>query len=64
MSASSIARLTWSARSATRASRVEHTFSSVAIPDSRKIGVSATWMICATRSSDETEESEPGICVE
>ena len=42
-----------STRSATRASRVENTFSRVAMPDSRKMGVSATWMTWATKSKDE-----------
>src|SRR5215813_9267639 len=31
------------------------------MPESRKIGVSATWMTCATKSSDESGLSRPGI---
>ena len=54
VSACSIALVICSTRSATRARRVANTFSNVAMPESRKIGVSATWMIWATRSSDET----------
>src|SRR5205823_4374349 len=60
-SASSIALVIWATRSATRASRVENTFSKVAIPDSKKIGVSATWMTWATKSSDESEPRKLGI---
>jgi hypothetical protein len=47
----------WPMRSATRASRVENTFNRVTTPDrtpdSKNIGVSATWMIRATKSKDE-----------
>ena len=47
-----------STRSATRARRVERTPSRDAIPESRKTGVSATWITCATLST----LSRPSIC--
>jgi hypothetical protein len=51
-SACSIDLVICATRSATRASRVANTLSRVAMPESRKIGVRATWMTWATRSSD------------
>src|SRR5258708_8847583 len=60
-SACSIDLVICATRSATRASRVANTLSRVAMPESRKIGVSATWMIWATRSSDESGLSKPCI---
>ena len=47
-----------STRSATRARRVERTLRRDAIPESRKTGVSATWMTCATLST----LSRPSMC--
>jgi hypothetical protein len=51
--------LTASTRSATRASRVENTLRTVAMPDSKKTGVSATWMITVSRADPEL--STPNI---
>jgi hypothetical protein len=57
-----MALVIWPARSATRESRVANTLSSVAIPDSKKMGVRATWITWATKSSEEeTVVSELGI---
>jgi hypothetical protein len=51
-----------STRSPTRESRVENTSSSVAIPDRRKTGVSAIWMMCAISSrADPLLVSTPNI---
>jgi hypothetical protein len=50
-----------STRSPTRDGRVENTLSSVAIPESRKTGVSATWMICAIVSRADPSALTPDI---